>query len=131
TEDYVPNGRTPSAGEIIRLHGLAKTFRAVSEGGADAFYQGAIAEAIVRTVQEQGGTMTLEDLAAHVTTWDTPISIDYRGYEVVEHPPNGQGLAALLALNIAEAWDLAGMAWDSPEKIHLMLEAMRLAFADA
>jgi gamma-glutamyltranspeptidase/glutathione hydrolase len=131
TEDYVPEGRTPGAGELIRLPGLAKTFRAVAEGGADAFYLGETGEAIVRTVQEQGGLMTMEDLAAHHTTWDDPISIDYRGYEVVEHPPNGQGLAALLALNIAEGWELDQMAWDSPEKLHLMIEAMRLAFADA
>jgi gamma-glutamyltranspeptidase/glutathione hydrolase len=131
TEEYVPEGRSPGAGELIRLKGLAKTFRAVAEGGADAFYLGETGAAIVRTAQEQGGLMTMEDLAAHHTTWDEPISIDYRGYQVVEHPPNGQGLAALLALNIAEGWELERMAWDSPEKLHLMIEAMRLAFADA
>lgn len=131
TEDYVPEGRTPGTGELIRLPGLAKTFRAVAEGGADAFYLGETGEAIVATHQEMGGLLTMEDLAAHTTTWDEPISIDYRGYEVVEHPPNGQGLAALLALNIAEGWELEQMEWDSPEKLHLMIEAMRLAFADA
>jgi len=130
TEDYVPNGRTPQIGEMVKLPGLAKTFRAVAEGGADAFYHGAIAEAIASTVQSQGGVMTVDDLKQHVTTWGDPISVDYRGYQVVEHPPNGQGLAALIALNIAEGWGLAEMPWDSPEKLHLMIEAMRLAFAD-
>lgn len=131
TEDYVPGGRTPRIGEIIRLPGLAKTFRTVADGGADAFYQGDIADAIVQTVQEQGGLLTHDDLKQHQTTWHDPIQTDYHGYTVLEHPPNGQGLAALIALNIAEGWNLAQMAWDSPEKLHLMIEAMRLAFADA
>ena len=131
TEDYVPNGNTPKVGEMIKLPGLAKTFRTVAEGGADAFYNGDIANAIVSTLQEQGSTMTLDDLKAHESTWGEPICVDYRGYTVLEHPPNGQGLAALIALNIAEGWDLSRYDWDAPEKIHLMIEAMRLAFADA
>ncbi|MDQ7034397.1 MAG: gamma-glutamyltransferase [Anaerolineae bacterium] len=131
TEEYVPNGKTPRVGEIIKLPSLAKTFRIVAEGGADAFYNGDIANAIVSTLQEQGSTMTLADLKAHESTWGDPISVDYRGYSVIEHPPNGQGVAALIALNIAEGWDLGNYKWDSPEKIHLMIEAMRLAFADA
>lgn len=130
TQDYVPNGKTPQAGDVIRLSGLAKTFRTVTEGGADAYYKGDIAQKMVETVQAQGGVMSLDDLAAHKTSWDDPISTDYRGYTVAEHPPNGQGLAALIALNIAEEWDLAAMAWDDPAKLHLMIEAMRLAFAD-
>ncbi|MEM9953295.1 MAG: gamma-glutamyltransferase [Chloroflexota bacterium] len=129
-EDYIPNGKTPSAGDVIRLTGLAKTFRTVAEDGADAYYKGQIAKNMVETVQARGSLMTLDDLASHETTWTDPISTDYRGYTVVEHPPNGQGLAALIALNIAEAWDLADMAWDDPAKVHLMIEAMRLAFAD-
>ena len=131
TEDYLPGGRAPRIGEIVRLPGLAATFRAVAEGGPDAFYNGPIAEAIVRTLNELGSVMSLSDLAQHHSTWGDPISVDYRGYRVVEHPPNGQGLAALQALNIAQEWDLASMPWDSPEKLHLMVEAMRLAFADA
>jgi gamma-glutamyltranspeptidase/glutathione hydrolase len=130
TEDYVPNGKTPGVGDIAYLRGLGKTFRAVAEGGADAFYQGDIARAMVEVLQGQGGVMTLDDLANHSTLWGKPITTDYRGYTVAEHPPNGQGLAALIALNIAEAWDLGEMDWDSPEKLHLMIEAMRLAFAD-
>ncbi len=131
TADYVPNGRTPRTGEIITLPGLARTFRTVAEGGADAFYEGDIADAIVKTLQAQGSVMTHDDLKHHTSTWGDPLSVDYRGYQVLEHPPNGQGLAALIALNIADGWDLGEMAWDSPEKLHLMVEAMRLAFADA
>jgi gamma-glutamyltranspeptidase / glutathione hydrolase len=129
-EDYLPNGKAPGAGDMVYLRGLGKTFRAVAEGGADAFYQGDIAKMIVEGIQAKGGVMSLDDLANHSTLWGEPITTDYRGYTVVEHPPNGQGLAALIALNIAEGWDLVDMAWDSPEKLHLMIEAMRLAFAD-
>lgn len=131
TEEYLPGGKSPQVGQVVKLPGLAKTFRAVAEGGAEAFYQGAIAGAIVQTVQEQGGLLSHDDLAQHETTWGAPIGADYRGYRVLEHPPNGQGLAALLALNIAEGWDFAEQPWESPEKLHLMIEAMRLAFADA
>lgn len=129
-QDYIPNGKTPSAGDVIRLPGLARTFRTVAEGGADAYYKGDIAKNMVETVQARGSLMTLDDLANHETTWDNPITSDYRGYTVAEHPPNGQGLAALIALNIAEGWQLGEMAWDDPAKLHLMIEAMRLAFAD-
>ncbi len=131
TEDYVPDGTTPGIGDVIRLPGLARTFKAVAAGGADAFYTGAIADAIVSTVQAEGGLLTHADLAQHESTWSEPIQADYRGYQVLEHPPNGQGLAALIALRIAAGWELDGMAWDSPDKLHLMIEAMRLAFADA
>lgn len=130
TEDYIPDGKTPGAGDVIRLPGLAKTFRTVAEEGADFYYKGDIAKNLVETVQAQGGVMTLDDLANHTTTWHDPITTDYRGYTVAEHPPNGQGLAALIALNIAEAWNLSEIAWDDPAKLHLMIEAMRLAFAD-
>ena len=131
TEDYVPNGSTPKVGQVVQLPGLAKTFRSVAEGGADAFYQGETADAIVETVQGLGGVMTHDDLKNHTSTWGESIQIEYHGVTVHEHPPNGQGLAALQAMNIAKAWSLQGMEWDSPEKLHLMVEAMRLAFADA
>jgi gamma-glutamyltranspeptidase/glutathione hydrolase len=131
TEDYLPNGKSPQVGQVVRLKGLARTFKAVAEGGADAFYMGETGKAIVKTVQEQGGVMTMDDLKAHTSTWGDPISTDYRGYTVVEHPPNGQGLAALLALNIAQGWQLGDYAPDDPAKLHLMVEAMRLGFADA
>lgn len=131
TEEYLPGGYAPQVGQIVRLPGLARTLQAVAEGGPQAFYTGPIADAIVATIQEQGGLMTHEDLKNHSSTWGDPIGTDYRGVVVYEHPPNGQGLAALLALNVAEGWDLAAMPWDSPERLHLMVEAMRLAFADA
>jgi gamma-glutamyltranspeptidase/glutathione hydrolase len=125
------DGRAPRPGEIFRNPGLAKTFRALAEGGVEAYYQGEIAAAIAKVIQDAGGVMNEEDLASHTSTWETPISTTYHGYKVWECPPNGQGLAALLALNILEAYDLAGMDALSPERLHLEIEAMRLAFADA
>ncbi len=123
-------GRAPRAGEVFRNPGLARTFRAVAEGGAEAFYRGPIAEAIVRVLRAAGGAMSADDLAAHTSTWETPISTTYRGYRVWECPPNGQGLAALIGLNILEGFDLADMPPLSAERLHRMIEAMRLAFAD-
>jgi gamma-glutamyltranspeptidase/glutathione hydrolase len=131
TQDYLPDGQGARVGQVVRLPGLARTFQAVAEGGADAFYGGDIADAIVRTVQGLGGTLTHADLTHHSSTWETPISTIYRGVTVHECPPNGQGLAALIALNIAEGFGLGEMAWDDPQRLHLMVEAMRLAFADA
>lgn len=131
TEDYVPGGKSPRVGDVVTLPGLASTFRAVAEGGPDAFYTGPIADAIVETVQSLGGTMTHDDLKNHTSTWGDSITTTYRGVTVHEHPPNGQGLAALQAMNIASGWLLSEMAWDSPERLHLMVESMRLAFADA
>ncbi|MEP0804013.1 MAG: gamma-glutamyltransferase [Chloroflexota bacterium] len=125
------NGRAPKAGELFRNPGLARTFKAVAEGGASAFYQGAIAEAIVGVVKEAGGCLTMDDLASHVSTWEEPISVTYRGLRVYECPPNGQGITALIALNILEGFDLASLEALSAEKMHLMIEALRLAFADA
>jgi gamma-glutamyltranspeptidase/glutathione hydrolase len=129
--EYLPGGEPPRVGQVLRLPELANTLRAIAEGGPDAFYTGPVAEAIVGTIQEHGGVVALADLADHRSTWPDPIQTDYRGVTVLECPPNGQGLAALLALNIAEGWDLGDLSWDSPERFHLMIEAMRLAFADA
>ena len=125
------DGRGPNAGEIFRNPNLARTFKTIAEGGASAYYQGAIAEAIVSVIQEAGGCMSADDLASHVSTWEAPISVDYRGYRVHECPPNGQGITALIALNILEGFDLASLEALSIEKMHLMIEAMRLAFADS
>ncbi|HXD11374.1 MAG TPA: gamma-glutamyltransferase [Anaerolineales bacterium] len=125
------DGRGPNAGEIFRNPGLARTFKAIAEGGRSAYYQGAIAESIVSVIQEAGGVMSTEDLASHLSTWEEPISVDYRGYRVYECPPNGQGITALIALNILEGFDLASLEALSIEKMHLMIEAMRLAFADS
>lgn len=123
-------GRAPNPGEIFRNPGLARTLRALAENGKRAFYEGEIAEAIVAVLGESGGVMAAEDLAGHTSTWDAPISTDYRGYRIWECPPNGQGLAALLALNILEDFDIAGMPATGVERWHVMIEAMRLAFAD-
>ena len=130
-EEYLPGGETPKAGQVVRLPGLADSLRAIAEGGPEAFYTGPIAEAIVKSLQEQGSLMTLDDLRNHRSTWDEPIKTDYRGVTIYECPPNGQGLTALIALNIAENFELGALPWDSPGRIHLMVEAMRLAWADA
>ncbi|MBC8503433.1 MAG: gamma-glutamyltransferase [Anaerolineales bacterium] len=124
------DGRAPKAGEIFRNPGLARTFRAIAEGGKRAFYQGEIAKAVAAVIQDAGGCLTVEDLASHQATWDDPISTTYRGYDVWECPPNGQGLTALLGLNILEGFDIGGTEPLSAERLHLQIEAMRLAFAD-
>jgi gamma-glutamyltranspeptidase/glutathione hydrolase len=125
------DGRAPRAGEIFRNPGLARTFKVVAEKGASGYYQGQIAEAIVSVIKEAGGCMTMDDLASHVSTWEEPISVDYRGLRVYECPPNGQGITGLIALNILEGYELRGLDSLSTEKFHLMIEALRLAFADA
>jgi gamma-glutamyltranspeptidase/glutathione hydrolase len=125
------DGRGPQAGEIFRNQNLARTFELVAGGGPSAFYQGEIAEAIVSVIKEAGGCMSLEDLAAHTSTWEEPISVIYRGLRVHECPPNGQGITALIALNILEGFDLSALASLSTNRLHLTIEAMRLAFADS
>lgn len=123
-------GRAPRAGEIFRNPGLGRTFRLLADGGKVSFYQGLIAEAIVDVVQQAGGCLSGADLAAHESTWETPISTTYRDLRIWECPPNGQGLAALLGLNILEGFDLAELPPLSAKRLHLEIEAMRLAFAD-
>jgi gamma-glutamyltranspeptidase/glutathione hydrolase len=124
------DGRAPRAGEIFRNPGLGGTLRAVAEGGKEPFYQGQIAAAIAEVVEQAGGCLSMADLAAHESTWETPISTIYRDVRIWECPPNGQGLAALLGLNILEGFDLGGMPPLSTMRLHLEIEAMRLAFAD-
>jgi gamma-glutamyltranspeptidase/glutathione hydrolase len=124
------NGRAPRPGEIFRNPGLARTLKTVAEGGKQAFYQGPVAEAIVQAVNAAGGCFSPDDLAGHYSTWEDPISTTYHGVRVWECPPNGQGLAALLGLNIVEGFDLSQMEALSAERLHLEIEAMRLAFAD-
>ena len=125
------DGRAPKAGEIFSNKGLARTFRKIAQDGKKAYYEGEIAESIAQVIQQSGGCLTTADLAAHHSTWDEPISVNYRGYRIWECPPNGQGLAALLALNLLEGFDLASLAPLSTRRLHLQIEAMRLAFADA
>jgi gamma-glutamyltranspeptidase/glutathione hydrolase len=124
-------GRGPNPGEIFRNPGLARTLKTIAEGGKNAFYEGEIAEAIVSILREAGGCMELSDLAEHQSTWEAPISILYRGMRIWECPPNGQGLAVLLALNLLEKYDLSILPPLSPMRLHLEIEALRIAFADA
>ena len=128
TRVYLP---APGPGEIHRQPDLAATFRAVAEGGAEAFYHGPLAEKIASCVQEQDGYLTAKDLATHTATWEKPIRTTYRDVEVLEHPPNGQGLAALVALNIVEGYDIGSMNFYAPDRWHYMIEAMRLGMVDA
>ena len=130
-QELTINGRGPYAGEIFRNPNLARTFELVAGGGKLAFYQGEIAAAIVGVIEEAGGVMSLEDLAAHTSTWEEPICVDYRGYRVYECPPNGQGITALIALKILEGFDLGALDVLSTERMHLMIETLRLAFADS
>jgi gamma-glutamyltranspeptidase/glutathione hydrolase len=123
------NGRGPKAGEVFRNPNLAKTLRMVGEAGKKAFYRGEIAEAIAAVIRRAGGCMAMEDLAAHTSTWETPVSATYRGLRLWECPPNGQGITALIALNILEGFDLPGDPL-SPDRLHLEIEALRLAFSD-
>ncbi|MEJ2208567.1 MAG: gamma-glutamyltransferase [Anaerolineae bacterium] len=125
---YLP---APRPGQIHRQPDLAATLRRIAEGGADAFYHGPLAERIAAAVQARGGYLTAEDLATHRATWHEPLATDYRGVRILEHPPNGQGLAALLALNVIAGDDVAAMGYYAPERWHLMIEAMRLGMVDA
>jgi gamma-glutamyltranspeptidase/glutathione hydrolase len=129
-ETYMPNGDTPKKGEIFRNPRLAKTYEKIAEGGRDAFYKGGIAKTIDAFMTEQGGLLRYEDLASHTSDWVTPVSTNYRGWDVYELPPNGQGIAALQILNILEAYDIGSMGFGSAEYIHLFVEAKKLAYED-
>jgi len=124
------DGRAPRAGEIFHNYGLARTLRRIVAEGKVAFYQGEIAEAMASVIQQAGGCLTVDDLAAHTSTWEQPISTAYRHVRVWECPPNGQGMATLLALNLLEGYDISSMPPLSTQRLHLMIEAMHLAFAD-
>jgi len=128
--NYLVEGRAPRAGEIFRQPNLARTLRTLAEGGRDAFYKGAIAKSIVDYMRDEGGFITLEDLAATKSDWVEPISTNYRGYQVFEIPPNGQGITALIALNILEGFDLNALHSQPPQYYHTLIEATKLAFAD-
>jgi gamma-glutamyltranspeptidase/glutathione hydrolase len=129
-DEMLRNGNAPKAGEIMKLPTLAQTFRELAEHGKSGVYEGRIAEAIVELLQSLGGKMSLEDLKHHSNTFDDPISVNYKGIDVFEIPPNGQGITALIALNILEEYDFTSMEHSSFQHMHLIIEAMRLAFAD-
>ena len=123
------DGRAPKPGETFRNPSLGRVLRGIAENGPSAFYRGDVAERIVAAVQAAGGAMTVDDLANHTSTWVEPISACYHGARVWECPPNGQGLAALLALAMLDDVNLA--EWGTAERAHVQIEALRLGFADA
>src|SRR6266516_2686157 len=123
-------GRTPAKGDIFKNPGLAKTLRLIGEKGRDAFYKGEIADKIDNFMQVNGGFLRKADFEKHTSTWVDPVSTNYRGYDVFELPPNGQGIATLQILNILEGFDLRAMGRNSPETLHAMSEAKKIAWAD-
>jgi gamma-glutamyltranspeptidase / glutathione hydrolase len=128
---FLPGGRAPRAGELFRSPDHATTLEAIAESRGEAFYRGALAEKITAHASATGGLMTVDDLASHTAEWVTPLSVGYRGYHLHEIPPNGQGLAALIALGILERLGIAHYPVDSADYVHLQAEAMKLAWAEA
>ena len=129
-QTYLIDGHTPGVGEVFRNPDLARSLEQVAQGGRDAFYKGVIAGRIVALSQKLGGAMTAEDLADYSSQWVQPISTRYHGWTVYELPPNGQGIAALMMLNIMERFPLARYGHDSADALHVMIEAKKLAYAD-
>lgn len=127
---YSLDGRAPKKGELFTNAELANTYIRIARDGRDGFYQGETAETIHRFVKEQGGFLTKDDLAAHRSEWVDPVSTNYRGFDVWELPPNGQGIAVLQMLNILEGFDLEAMGFGSVDHVHAILEAKKLAFED-
>lgn len=127
---FAPSGFTPEAGKIWSSQSHAQTLREIANSGAESFYRGRLADAIEAFSADTGGILTKADLAAHTSTWVDPITTNYRGYNLWEIPPNGQGITALIALNILEGFDLRRLPRDSVESQHLQIEAIKLAFAD-
>ena len=129
-EVYMRNGHTPRKGEVFKNPGLSSTLAKIAKGGRDAFYKGPVAKTIADHIQAEGGFLSEKDLADHTAEWVEPESINYRGYDVWEIPPNGQGIAALQILTVLEGYDISGMGFGSKEYIHTFVEAKKLAFED-
>jgi gamma-glutamyltranspeptidase/glutathione hydrolase len=127
---YLPNGRPPKKGEVFVNADLANTYEQIAKEGRDAFYKGDIARTIDAFMKEHGGFLSYEDLAAHTGEWVEPVSTNYRGYDVWELPPNGQGTAVLQMLNILEGYDIEAMGFGSAEYLHVLTEAKKLAYED-
>jgi gamma-glutamyltranspeptidase/glutathione hydrolase len=127
---FLPRGRAPLVGELFRFPAAARGLRAIAATRGQAFYQGEVAQAIARFAAQHGGALTLADMAAHTPEWVTPIARHYRGHTLHEIPPNGQGMAALIALGLLEQFDLSALPVDGAACQHLQIEAMKLAFAD-
>ena len=130
TEQFTLAGKAPAKGEIWKNPNLANTLQSIADGGRDAFYKGRIARVIGDYFKANDGFLSYDDLAAHHGEWVEPISTNYRGYDVWELPPNGQGLAALEILNILEGYDFSKIPFGSAEHVHLLVEAKKLAFED-
>ncbi|MEO0473742.1 MAG: gamma-glutamyltransferase, partial [Bacteroidota bacterium] len=129
-DTYMPGGKTPAKGDVFANPRLAQTLQLIADDGRDAFYKGIIAQKIAAHMKEVGGFITEKDLAAHTSEWVEPVSTNYRGYDIWELPPNGQGIAALQILNILEGYDIKNMGFGSAEYIHAFTEAKKLAFED-
>ncbi|WP_295645386.1 gamma-glutamyltransferase family protein [uncultured Methylibium sp.] len=127
---FLPRGRAPAVGELFRMPGAARTLRAIAATRGEAYYRGEIAAALARQAREQGGAITADDLAAYRPEWVDPIARRYRGHVLHEIPPNGQGIAALIAAGILAHFDVAALPVDGVASQHLQIEAMKLAFAD-
>jgi len=128
---YLVDGKAPKPGEIFVQPDLAYSFKKIAQGGRDVFYRGEIAEAIVACSEKHGGLITMPDMQDCASAWVTPISTNYRGYDIYECPPNSQGLVTLLALNILESYDLKSLGHNAAAYLHLLIEAVKLALADA
>lgn len=129
-ETYTNNGKVPQKGDLFKNPFLANTYLELAKNGRDAFYKGNIAKTIGQFIKEQGGFLSYEDLASHSSYWVTPVSTNYRGYDVWELPPNGQGIAALQMLNIIEQYDFSTIPFGSAEHLHIVNEAKKLAYED-
>lgn len=127
---FTINGKGPQTGDIFKNPALASTYKQLASGGRDAFYKGDIAKKIDAFMQKEGGYLRYEDFASHSSSWVEPVSVNYRGYDVWELPPNGQGIAALQMLQILKNFDLKSMGFNSPESLHTLIEAKKLAFED-
>jgi len=127
---YAPGGRAPACGEVFRNAALADSYALLAEKGRDAFYKGELADRIDAFMRANGGFLRKADFERHASTWVEPVSVNYRGYDVFELPPNGQGIAALEMLNLLEGFDLKAMGFASADALHVMIEAKKLAFED-
>ena len=127
---FMPRGRAPGVGELFQFPAAARGLRAIAQSGGEAFYRGEIAQALERFSDNHGGSLRASDLAAYQPEWVKPLAQNYRGYTLHEIPPNGQGIAALIALGILGHFDMAGLARDGVDSQHVQIEAMKLAFAD-
>ena len=129
-ETYHINGYTPKKGQLFKNKDLGKTLRLIAENGRKGFYEGPVAKTISDFIIDQGGFLSFEDLKNHSSDWIEPVSTNYRGYDIWELPPNGQGIAALQILNLLESFDIKSMGFGSAEYIHHFVEAKKIAFAD-